>query len=82
MDRMTKSTHFLPVQTNFLAEDYARMYLHKIVKIHGVPILIISNNGTLFLPHFWWSFQKGLGTKVSLSTVFHLQINGQVDRTI
>lgn len=68
IDRMTKYAHFFPVRTNFLIEDYARLYLHKIVKLHG--------------SHFWRSFQKGSGTKVSLSTTFHLQSDGQVERTI
>ncbi|WMV24395.1 hypothetical protein MTR67_017780 [Solanum verrucosum] len=31
---------------------------------------------------FWKSFQKGIGTKVKLSTTFHPQIDGQVERTI
>ncbi|WMV13747.1 hypothetical protein MTR67_007132 [Solanum verrucosum] len=38
--------------------------------------------GTQFTSPFWKSFQKGLGTKVRLSTTFHPQIDGQVERTI
>lgn len=46
MDRMIKSAHFLSVRTNFLVEDYARLYIHEIVKLYRVPVLIISNRGT------------------------------------
>ncbi|KAF3627546.1 putative trehalose-phosphate phosphatase G [Capsicum annuum] len=42
---MTKSAHFLPVRTKFLAEDYMRLYLHEIRKMHGVPISINPDCG-------------------------------------
>ncbi|PHU04583.1 hypothetical protein BC332_25405 [Capsicum chinense] len=42
---MTKSAHFLPVRTKFLAEDYMRLYLHEIRKMHGVPVSINPDCG-------------------------------------
>ncbi|WMV41147.1 hypothetical protein MTR67_034532, partial [Solanum verrucosum] len=35
-----------------------------------------SDQGTQFTSHFWKAFEKGLGTKVKLSTTFHPQTNG------
>jgi len=58
------------------------MYLNELVKLHGVPLSIISDRGTQFTSQFWKSFQKGLGTKVKLSTTFHPKTDGQVERTI
>ncbi|WMV07863.1 hypothetical protein MTR67_001248 [Solanum verrucosum] len=40
---MTKSAHFLPVKTTLSAEDYAKLYIQEIVRLHGVPISIISD---------------------------------------
>jgi len=82
VDRMTKSAHFLPVKTTHSAEDYAKLYIQEIVRLHGVPISIISDRGAQFTAQFWKSFQKGLGSKVNLSTAFHPQTDGQVERTI
>ena len=79
---MTKSAHFLPVKTSYSAEDYAKLYIREMVKLHGVPLSIISDRGTQFTSHCWKSFQKGLGTKVKLSTSFHPQTDGQAERTI
>src|SRR5687767_5059613 len=79
---MTKSAHFLPVNTSSSAEDYAKLYIREMVKLHGVQLSIISHRGTQFTSHFWKSFQKGLGTKVKLSTAFHPQTDGQAERTI
>ena len=80
--RMTKFSCFLAVKTTNLAEDYAKLYINEIVRLHGVPLSIISDRGPQFTSHFWKSFHKGLGTQVNLSTTFHLQTNEQTERTI
>ncbi|KAH0674488.1 hypothetical protein KY290_024657 [Solanum tuberosum] len=41
-----------------------------------------QDRGAQFTTQFWKSFQKGLSSKVNLSTVFHPQIDGQAERTI
>ena len=71
VDRMTKLAHFLPVKTTYGADDYARCYIHDLVRLHGVPLSIISDHGSQFTSYFLRSFQRGLGTKVHLSTTFH-----------
>ncbi|WMV59027.1 hypothetical protein MTR67_052412 [Solanum verrucosum] len=48
VDIMTKSTHFLPVKTTHSAEDYAKLYLQEVVRLHGVPVYIISDIGAQF----------------------------------
>ncbi|WMV18968.1 hypothetical protein MTR67_012353 [Solanum verrucosum] len=63
-------------------EDYAKLYLTKMVRFYGVPLSIISDRGTQFTSQFWKSFQKGLGTRVKLSTSFHSQNDGKAERTI
>ncbi|WMV09068.1 hypothetical protein MTR67_002453 [Solanum verrucosum] len=40
----------------------------------------ICGMGTQFTSQFWKAFQKGLGTKVKLTTAFHPQIDGQVEQ--
>ena len=61
VDRMTKSSRFLEVN----------------VRLHGVPLSIISDRGPQFTFQFWKSFQKGLGSQVNLSKTFHPQTDGQ-----
>ncbi|KAH0672805.1 hypothetical protein KY290_025037 [Solanum tuberosum] len=82
VDRMTKSAHFLPVKTTYGAEEYAKLYIHELVRLHGIPLSILSDRGAQFTSHFWKSFQRGLGTKVKRSTAFHPQTDGQAERTI
>ena len=52
------------------------------VRLHGFPISIISYRGAQFTAQLWKSFQKGLGSKVNLSTTFHTQTNGNKELTI
>ncbi|KAH0705906.1 hypothetical protein KY285_010431 [Solanum tuberosum] len=82
VDRMTKSTHFLLVKTTHSVDDYANLYIQEVVRLHGVPVSIISDRGAQFTEQFWKSFQIGLGSKVNLSTTFHPQTDGKAEHTI
>ena len=62
VDRMTKSSRFLAVKTIDSVEDYAKLYINEIVRLHGVPLSIISDIGPQFTSHFWKPFHKSLGT--------------------
>ena len=82
VDRLTKSAHFLPVKTTYGVAKYAQIYLDEIVRLHGVPVSIISDRGTQFTSRFWRALQEALGTRLDLSTAFHPQTDGQSERTI
>ncbi|KAF3661550.1 hypothetical protein FXO37_12888 [Capsicum annuum] len=43
IDTMTKSSHFLLVHTSYSIKDYAKLYIRKLVKLHSVPLSIISD---------------------------------------
>lgn len=56
MDRLTKSARFLPVKTTHTAKQYAQLYIHKILRLHGIPLSIIYDRGAQFTTHFWQAF--------------------------
>ena len=82
VDRLTKSAHFLVVRMTFTLEEFFRLYIQDIVRLHGVPVSIVSDRDPRFTTHFWKSFQKAMGTRLTMSTAFHPQTDGQSDRTI
>jgi hypothetical protein len=45
VDRLTKTAYFLPMHTTYNAKKYAEIYLDQIVRLHGVPRMIISDHG-------------------------------------
>ncbi|GKE83153.1 putative reverse transcriptase domain-containing protein, partial [Tanacetum coccineum] len=82
MDRLTKSAHFLPIRENDPLDKLARLYLNMIVSRHGLPVSIIYDRDGRFTSNFWRSFQKALGTDLSMSTGYHPEPDGQSERTI
>ena len=82
VDRLTKSAHFLLVNVYDSLERLAMLYVDKIVRLHGVPVSIVSDRDPWFTSRFWPSLQTALGTRLHFSTAFHPQTNGQSERTI
>ncbi|XP_031394177.1 uncharacterized protein LOC116205681 [Punica granatum] len=82
VDKLTKSAHFLPVKTTFCADQLAQLFIKEIVRLHGVPVSIVSDRGSYFTSKYWNSFVTALGTKLNLTTVFHPESDWQSERTI
>ena len=82
VDRLTKLAHFLPICSNFSLDRLAELYISEIVRLHGVPVSIISDRDPRFTSRFWPKLQKVLGTTLHFNTAFHPQIDGQSERTI
>ena len=82
VDRLTKFAHFIPVMVSYNVEKLAKIYISEIVRLHGVPLSIISDRGTQFTSKFWKTLHTELGTRFDLSTAFNPQTDGQSERTI
>ena len=80
VDRLTKSAHFVPVKTTHIADRLAKIYIHEIVRLHGIPESIVSDRGLTFTSRFWRSFQDSLGTDLDYNSSFHPQTDGQTER--
>ena len=82
VDQLIKSAHFLAVRMTFTLERFCRLYIREIVQLHGVSVSIVSDRDPRFTAHFWKSFKKAMGTRVTMSTAFHPQTDSQSKRTI
>ena len=71
MDRLTKSAHFLPVRADYSPDKLAELHIKEIVRLHGIPISIISDRDSRFTSRFWGKLQEALGTQSNFSTAFH-----------
>ena len=76
VDQLTKSAHFLPVRIDYSLDKLAELYIKKIVRLHGIPISIISDRDPRFTSRFWGKLQEALGTQLNFSTAFHPQKDG------
>ena len=52
VDRLTKSAHFLAVRMTFTLEEFCRLYIQEIVRLHGVSVFIVSDRDPKFTAHF------------------------------
>ena len=66
VDRLTKLAHFLAVRMTFTLEEFFRLYIREIVRLHGVSVCIVSNRDPRFTTHFWKSFQKAMGKQLTI----------------
>nr|GEX13690.1 reverse transcriptase domain-containing protein [Tanacetum cinerariifolium] len=82
VDRLTKSTIFVPMREIDPMEKLTRMYLNEVVTRHGIPVLIIYDRDPKFVSNFWRSLQKALGSSLDMSTAYHPQTDRQSERTI
>jgi len=71
VDRLTKSTLFLPIKMTDSVDKMVKLYVNEVIRLHGVPILIISYRDPRFTSRLWPSLQRALGTKLNLSMIFH-----------
>ena len=63
-------------------EKLVEVYVQEIVRLHGVPLTIVSDQDSRFVSRFWKSLHEALGTKLHFSTAFHPQTDGQTEHTI
>ena len=82
LDRLTRMSHFLAVQMTFILEEFGRLYIREIFRLHGVPVSIVSDRDPKFTTHFWKSFQRAMKTQLMMSTAFRPQTDVQSERTI
>src|SRR5215218_1197243 len=80
VDTFSKMVHFAPSKTTATAPDIAHIFFDHVFKLHGLPKSIISDHNAKFTSHFWQTLFKTMGTKLAMSTAFHSQTDGQMER--
>ena len=48
----------------------AELYVDEIVRLHGVPLSIVSDRDPRFMSRFWQELQSALGTHLNFITAF------------
>ena len=82
VDRLTKSTHFIPVRIDCSMDILAELYVDEVMRLHGVPLFIVSDIDQRFTSRFWKELQSALGMRLNFSTTFHPHTDGQSERLI
>ena len=70
------------MRNDYSLENLAELYIKEIVRLHRIPISIISDQDPRFISRFWGKLQEALGTQLNFSTAFHPQMDGHSERVI
>lgn len=74
--------HFLHIRAKLSLEYLVELYIAEIVRLYGVLKAIVSDRDPRFILRFWHVFQNILDTRIKMSSIFHPQMVGQMERTI
>src|SRR3954468_20077197 len=80
VNRMTKVAHFIPAKTTYTSAKLAKIYMTRIVCLHGVLRTIVLDRGTQFTLKFWNQLHQTLGTRLEFPTSFRPQTDVQTER--
>jgi len=79
VDSVSKRVHFVPTHTMVTAEEAARLFLHHVWKLHGLPKRVVSDRGPQFVASFTKELYRLPGVRLSSSTAWHPQTDGQTE---
>jgi len=79
VDSVSKRVHFIPTHITVTAEGAARLFLHQVWKLHGLPKYVVSDHRPQFIARFTRELYRLLGIKLVSSIAWHPQTNGQME---
>ncbi len=63
VDQITKYLIMVPFKETHTAEQLGYLLLDRLVRDHGVPIMIITDRDKLFTSNYWKTISAAMGTK-------------------
>jgi hypothetical protein len=79
VDRFSKMAIMAACKKNITAEATAKLFFECVWVHFGIPKTIVSDRDSHFLSTFWSSLWSLLDTKLTKSTTFHPQTDGQTE---
>ena len=80
VDYVTKMMILRPTYSTAIVVDTAKLFVDAVVRVHGLPKVIVSDRDTRFTSHFWREVHRVMGTTLAMSSDFHPQTDGQTER--
>src|SRR5690348_8386622 len=77
---MSKRVRLIPIREEFTAKKVAKLFFEHIMCQHGLPLSIVSDQDPKFTSEFWRELFKCCGTKLMMSSTYHLQTDRQSKR--
>lgn len=80
VDKFTKYAHFIPMSHPYTVKTVAKAFIDNIIKLHGPPLVIISDRDGIFTSSLWRNIFTALDIQLLYSSSYHPQTDGQTER--
>uniref|UniRef100_A0A8C9RLK8 Integrase catalytic domain-containing protein n=1 Tax=Scleropages formosus TaxID=113540 RepID=A0A8C9RLK8_SCLFO len=80
VDCFSKACRLIPLPKLPNVLEVAEILFEQVFRLKGLPEDIVSDRGSQFTSQVWKAFWRWLGVTVSLTSGYHPQANGQVER--
>ena len=80
VNKLTKMAHYIPVRKTISVADFIKVFIQDVVKYHGMLEVLVIDRDKLFTLEKWTSFCFHIKGRHNLSTAFHPQKDGQMER--
>ena len=77
---MISYIHLVPTTTTVTARGIMWLIIKEVVRLHGIPESIMSDQDTKFTSIFWKELHRLMGSKLLMSTMFHPQMDGAIEQ--
>lgn len=78
--RLTKMAHYIPARADWNGTELAQAWIREVIRLHGVPVRIISDRGPLMNATHWETFNYYLNARRVLTSAYHPETDGQTER--
>ena len=79
INRLIKRAHFILINNQFLSKDMVQLLYDKVYPLHRLLLQIILDREVQYSAELFQEWCKILGIKSTMSTAYHLQIDGQTE---
>lgn len=79
VDRLSKMVHLIPTTSACTAPATASLYHDFVYRYHGLPSTIVSDRDPVFMSNFWKCLFSMVGVKLTPSSSYHPQTDGQTE---
>ncbi|MBW0460515.1 hypothetical protein O181_000230 [Austropuccinia psidii MF-1] len=80
VDRFSKMEVFIPTISSIASLDLAHLFINNIFSKHGLPSIIVSDRGSLFVSSFWTNLCQQLNISRDFSTSYHPETDGETEK--
>jgi hypothetical protein len=77
VDRFSKYAHFIHLGHPYSATTVAKAFFDQVVRLHGIPLFIVSDRDPVFTSSVWRELFRLFGTQLRMSSAFQPQTDGQ-----